>query len=202
MRHLVFIAVATIAAASSLSAQAAPYRVIGGRRIVSAMQPSVTIDVDSTLAYVGSQRFELYGVALAEQHLFVDLRDTTRTRFLWVQYEEYLPSSNGRYDYSADSLVTDRGHALRTQRELWTVPRTESRPGSDGAKARELLRAHGIVLPPQMLYERMVWLPDSTRRRELMFIYAESVGSPDRSRVARLLDEHQVRALRAYTITP
>jgi len=94
------------------------------------------------------------------------------------------------------------------------VPTTEARPESDGAHARQLLRDHGITLPAHMLYERFIYLPDSTRRRELMVIYAEDVravgvdvsaleGSPEATaRLYALLDEHERRALRAFRISP
>ena len=129
-----------------------------------------------------------------------------------MQFEEYIPSSNGRYDYSKSKPISAFGHELRTDKELWTVPTTEARPDSDGAHARQLLREHGITLPSHMLYERFIYLPDSTRRRELMVIYAEDVrsvgvdvsaleGSPEaKARLDALLNEHERRAMRAFRI--
>ena len=184
--------------------QTAPYSVINGR-ILSAMQPAIRLDVDTALHYVGSQRWILYGNAQAEQHLFIAKSAEGVERFLWVQFEEYIPSSNGRYDYSRDTPISAFGRELRTTKQLWTLPTTEARPESDGAYARKLLREHGIVLAPKMFYERFIYLPDTTRRRELMVIYAERAKESDaslpRESLEPLLAEHERRGLRSFTIS-
>lgn len=212
MRALVAAVLPGVSIVAVASAQAAPYTVEHGR-IRSAMQPGITITVDTALEYVGSQRFELYGVAQAEQHLFAKREGGRVVRFLWVQVEEYLPSSNGRYDYSRSPVVTMSGRPFHADKELWNVPTTERRPGSDGAQARALLRSRGLTLAPTMLYERLVWLPDSSRRRELMVIYAEDLAlagvttadvegsAAARTRLASLLDGLQSRAERTFSIS-
>ena len=210
---ITLLALCAAVAAANADAQTNPYTVANGR-ILSAMQPEIRLDVDTALHYVGSQRWILYNVAQAEQHLFVQRGADGVERFLWVQFEEYIPSSNGKYDYSKSKPISAFERELRTDKELWTVPTTEARPESDGAHARQLLRDHGITLPAHMLYERFIYLPDSTRRRELMVIYAEDVravgvdvsaleGSPEATaRLYALLDEHERRALRAFRISP
>ena len=169
------------------------------------MQPNIRIDIDTALEYVGSQRWILYGNAQAEQHLFVRKSADGVERFLWVQFEEYIPSSNGRYDYSRDTPISAFGRELRTTKQLWNVPTTEARPESDGAYARKMLREHGIVLGPKMFYERFIYLPDSTRRRELMVIYAERAKDSDASlskeAMEPLLAEHERRGLRSFSIS-
>jgi len=169
------------------------------------MQPGIRLDIDTTLHYVGSQRWILYNVAQAEQHLFVQRSAEGVQRFLWVQFEEYIPSSNGRYDYSKDAPVSAFGRELRTSKQLWNVPTIEPRPESDGAYSRKLLREHGITLPPQMLYERFIYLPDTTRRRELMVIYAEradpAASALPKDKIDALLSEHERHGLRSFTIS-
>ena len=191
--------------ATGTAAQTPPYTVTNGR-ILSAMQPEIRLDVDTALHYVGSQRWILYNVAQAEQHLFVQRAADGVERFLWVQFEEYIPSSNGRYDYSKDSPVAAFGKELRTSKQLWNVPTTEARPESDGAYSRKLLRERGITLPPQMLYERFIYLPDTTRRRELMVIYAEratgAAAALPKEKLDALLADHERRGLRSFSITP
>lgn len=192
-----------VAVATRDAAAQAPYSVTNGR-ILSAMQPEIRLDIDTALHYVGSQRWILYNVAQAEQHLFVERSTEGVERFLWVQFEEYIPSSNGRYDYSKDTPVSAFGRELRTSKQLWKVPTTESRPESDGAYSRKLLGEHGIVLPPQMLYERFIYLPDTTRRRELMVIYAErprESATLPKDRLDALLVEHERRGLRSFSIS-
>ena len=177
MNRALSLIVASLALASpELAAQTPPYTVTKGQ-VSSAMQPAIRLDIDTALTHVGSQRFILYGVAQAEQHLFVQRSGDGVKRFLWVQFEEYLPSSNGKYDYSKSPQISAFGRELRADKALWKVPTTEARPESDGARARALLREHGITLPPAMLYERFIFLPDTTRRREMMIIYAEDIRS-------------------------
>jgi len=200
-------------AVNAATAQPAPYTVTKGR-IESAMQPQIRLDIDTALTHVGSQRWILYNVAQAEQHLFVQRAADGVKRFLWVQFEEYIPSSNGKYDYSKSTPISAFGRELRVDKRLWQVPTTETRPESDGAYARKMLREHGTTLPSHMLYERFIYLPDSTGRRELMVIYAEDVrsvsaetstleGSPEAAaRLATLLAEHERRALKSFSISP
>lgn len=200
----ILLALCAAVTTETAGAQATPYTVTNGG-ILSAMQPEIQLDVDTSLHYVGSQRWILYNVAQAEQHLFVQRAKDGVERFLWVQFEEYIPSSNGRYDYSKDSPVPAFGKELRTSKQLWNVPTTESRPESDGAYSRKLLREHGITLPPQMLYERFIYLPDSIHRRELMVIYAErasdAAASLPKDKLDALLADHERRGLRSFTIS-
>jgi hypothetical protein len=203
-RISIFVAALGLAATRQAASQQNPYSVTKGR-LTSAMQPDIRIDVDTALEYVGSQRWILYGNAQAEQHLFVHRSPQGVERYLWIQFEEYIPSSNGRYDYSKDSPVAAFGKELRTSKQLWNVPTTEARPESDGAYSRKLLREHGITLPPQMLYERFIYLPDTTRRRELMVIYSErakdGVSSLAKDKLDALLAEHERRGLRSFAIS-
>jgi hypothetical protein len=57
-----------------------------------------------------------------------------------------------------------------------------------------------------MLYERFIYLPDTTRRRELMIIYSERVkgdaSSIPKSTLDSLLADHERRALRSFTMSP
>ena len=199
-------AVALMSSTTSALAQAAPYTVSKGR-IESAMQPQIRLGIDTSLTYVGSQRWILYNVAQAEQHLFVQRAADGVRRFLWVQFEEYIPSSNGKYDYSKSAPISAFGRELRVDKSLWKVPTTEARPESDGAHARTMLREHGITLPPHMLYERFIYLPDASGRRELMVIYAENAKLTGASTLPKdmldaVLAEHERRGLRAFSISP
>ncbi|MEO8479060.1 MAG: hypothetical protein ABI542_05445 [Gemmatimonadota bacterium] len=193
-----------LAGAAPLAAQETPFRVSQGH-LTSAMQPGIQLTIDTSLSYVGSQRWILYDVAQAEQHLYVQRTAAGVRRFLWVQFEEYIPASNGRYDYSNDAPIAAFGRTWRVSPEIWDVPTTEKRPASDGAHARQLLRDHGITLPAQMIYERFIYLPDSTNRRELMVIYAEDAASADVSAKTEaerqaMFAEHQRRALRSFAL--
>ncbi len=56
------------------------------------------------------------------------------------------------------------------------IPATDSRPDSDGARARAFVKEKGWTLGPDVLTERLVWILDSPARNELMLIYMEDLA--------------------------
>src|SRR5919198_4881391 len=78
-------------------------RRVQGRVLTSNAGPAVEITLDKAYKYIGGQRWDLYSVADAEQHLFVKPgKDKTVERFYWVQFEHYLPNNQYTYDYPAE----------------------------------------------------------------------------------------------------
>jgi len=151
---------------------AGPERAVSGRTLVSAEGPAVRIELAGGFRYVGGQRFVLYDVADAEQHLFVDADPAGVVRRLyWLQFEGYLPGIDQRYKYEGETVALGPLSFVSNAAARSTT--TEPRPGSDGARMRQLLRAKGYRLPPQMLWQRLVHLSDESLRRELMIIYME-----------------------------
>ena len=164
-----------IMAATSFLATSPLYgqREVQGNTITSDSLPSIRLTVDSSLGYLGRQTFVLYNVANADQFFFAELDGKRVKRFLWVQFEGYLPGLNHTYDYSRDSTITMWGQAIHRASSLRATPTTETRPDSDGARARGFLKDRGLTLAPAMLYHRLVWLVDQPARNELMVIYME-----------------------------
>lgn len=150
-------------------------RTIVGNRLVSPALPKATLEIAAELRYAGTQTFDLYGVATAEQHLFVALDGDRITRLLWVQFEGYHDSNSNTYNYR-DSTITHSGQTWHRRINAVRVPETESRPQSDGARVRAFLRSKGWTLGPDILSERLVWLLDSPARNELMVIYMEDLA--------------------------
>lgn len=148
-------------------------RTIRGNTITSDTLPAISFVVDSGLTHLGRQRFVLYNVANADQFFFAELDGKQVKRFIWVQFEGYLPEVSHTYDYSRDSTTTMWGRTIYRNSTLRAMPVSETRPDSDGAKARDFLREKGLTLPPSMLYHRLVWLVDQPARNELMVIYME-----------------------------
>lgn len=156
-------------------------RVVDGNTLTSDTLPKAVLHLDSTLTYLGTQSFVLYDVANVEQFFFADLDGKRIKRYVWIQFEGYLPDKNHTYDYSSDSLSTLWGRPIRRTSQLRTMPTTEQRPTSDGARARHFLRERGYSMGPTMLYHRLVWLFETPAKHELMIIYMEdprNLGSP------------------------
>lgn len=168
------------------------------------------LEVDPSLSYAGTQRFELYGVANAEQHFFVELDGTRIKRLLWIQYEGYFPANTHTYNYR-DETITHSGRSWHRRINAARV-NDEGRQDSDGARARAFLRAKGWSMGADVLLERLVWLLDTPSRNELMIIYMEdladqgltaadlSEGGRARNRWDEVRDAFHARALKAFQV--
>lgn len=128
--------------------------------------------VREPLTYVGGQRFILGGTADAEQHLFV-VADPAKVvqQLYWIQIEELLPGKGDAYDYSSDSTVAFSGFNLPANFRTYTTP---AGAGSDRARAFELIAARGYTIPSGGTRVRLVHLPETRSRREVMVVYFES----------------------------
>jgi hypothetical protein len=183
-------------------------RRIEGNTIISDSLPSVRLTMDSSLGYLGRQTFVLYNVANADQFFFAELVGKRVKRFVWVQFEGYLPGLEHTYDYSRDSTIAMWGKTLYRNSALRATPTSESRPDSDGVRARAFLRERGLTLAPNMLYHRLVWLLDQPARNELMIIYMEDpadynpTGALDGALLRSLLNLSLRRAEQSISIRP
>jgi hypothetical protein len=66
------------------------------------------------------------------------------------------------------------------------------RAGGDGERTRQMLARAGYKLPAERMSVRLVHLPDESRRKELMIIYAEDLA-PSGHAAAQLLDGKEPR---------
>jgi hypothetical protein len=170
-------------------------RSVRERTLTSRSNPRVEISFDNAYDYVGGQRWELYGLADAEQHLFIDPgSDGTAARLYWVQFEQYLPSNRHTYDYARTRTVDVGGldfvYDTRAYADFSALNRD---PDSDGAHAQALVESRGVGFPKAAVRARMIHLPDTDRRSEFMIIYAESVDPvklPAGADEGAALDEH------------
>jgi hypothetical protein len=150
-------------------------RKVEDNRIASTALPAATLEVTRAMDYAGTQTFELYGVATAEQHFFVELDGSRITRLLWIQYEGYHTSNTNTYNYR-DSTIVHSGRRWHHRVAAMKAPDTEARPDSDGARMRAFLQSKGWTMGSEILMERLVWILDSPARNELMLIYLEDLG--------------------------
>lgn len=174
-------------------------RLVEGNRIVSPALPPVEITVDPVFAYVGGPSFQLYGIAHAEQHLFV-VADEQHTiqRLVWVQFEGYLPDNQRTYRYRVTQTVDLGGVPFIYDIDTAAVgPEIAERPDSDFAAAMDHLRAHGYGIPEEEVQtQRFVHLIEPDNRHELMIIYGERgdvAGSVD-------LEAARERALASFSV--
>jgi hypothetical protein len=154
---------------------------VKGQTLTSPELPGVSLDFAKFLTYAGGQRFNLYGVATAEQHFFVETgQEGTIRRFYWVQFEHYLATNEHRYKYKAERVarVGDLDFIVDTSVFAHYFGK-ESNPASDSAKAKAFFTAKGYRMPDAIVRARCFYLPDSSNRSELMIIYGEALSQAD-----------------------
>jgi len=140
----------------------------------SSIGPPLVVTVSPQFRFVDRQRFVLFENSDAEQHVFVESADDgSIRRLVWIQFEAYLPGVAGRYDYlSSQRTIEIDGFKFFAD----SAPRVEapSRSGSDGAYLARLLDRHGLRLPQQRLWQRLVHVGEGDRS-EVMVIYLEDL---------------------------
>jgi len=152
-------------------------RTVAGQTVTSAALPAAILKFSDAFRYAGGQRFELYGVAVAEQHFFVDADPQKNVkRLFWLQFEEYLPTNDKTYGYKMPRS-TDVGPLtfLYDSRVFTDYAAAIPRPDSDSSRMRDLFAKTGYKFPQTGAMVRLVHLPGTNRRSELMMIYIEAV---------------------------
>jgi hypothetical protein len=164
---------------SILGAQAGLTRQVHGDTLISGADPVARFVFAPPFQPAGGQAIDVVKVAGAEQYFFIDAaEDKSLRRFYWVQFEQYYPSNTYTYDFSQfRQTPVPLGRLIfqgdvRVRANYFTM---DTRPGSDSKAAREFLLARGFKLDGTFATLRLFYLPDSTRRRELMIIYGERV---------------------------
>jgi hypothetical protein len=137
----------------------------------------VRLRFDDAYRYVGGQRFVLNSNADVEQHFFVDADANGRIRRLyWIQFEQFLPTVRGSFDYAPSKTVSLGGLEFIADAYVRII-QDEANPTSDGARARAFLATRGIRFSrPEIISQRLVHIPDAERRQELMIIYSEELA--------------------------
>jgi hypothetical protein len=187
MKWFLLVTLSVAALASTAIAQkesAASLREVRGQTLMSNELPRADLTFGNEFRYVGGQRVNLYGMAAAEQHIFVVAGSSgVVERFYWVQFEHRLPTDKHTYDYKLNG-TTDIG-GLRFIYDVKSWPDYAANqmedPDSDGAAVARLLDEHNLVFAKKTVRVRMFYLPTFDRRTELMIIYGEAL--PDGSAV-------------------
>jgi len=153
-------------------------RQVQNQTIHSQQNPAADLTFAKEFHSIGAQVVNLYGNAIAEQHLFVETdAGGSVGRFYWVQFEYFLPTNKYTYDYKL-SGETDLGglpFVYDVKAFLGYDAEQLSDPKSDGAALAALMAQHHLAFPKNAARVRMFHLPTPDRRTELMIIYGESL---------------------------
>lgn len=179
LKHIAMALLLSGLVVQTLTAQTrSPGRKVEGNTITSTKNPAATIQLMDSPAYVGADRWILYGIADCELHAFVQADAHKKVqRLYWIQFESYLPTKpelHHTYDSPRHTQISELDFYVDT----WVAPTNEHmKTDSDVEHIHNILQTHGYTLPPGMMSVRLVHLLDQEKRRELMFIYSEDVAS-------------------------
>lgn len=176
--HMIVAAVLITCSANCALAQTpVPLREVRGQTILSNELPKADLTFSKDFRYVGGQQVNLYGMAEAEQHIFVVAGASgVVERFYWVQFEHRLPKDKHTYNYQG--RTTDiGGFSFIYDVKSWPdyAANNADDPASDGAAVERLLAEHNLAFPKRAARVRMFHLPTFDRRTELMIIYGEAL---------------------------
>jgi hypothetical protein len=144
---------------------------VKGHNLSSPHTPAAEFTFDHLFHYVGGQRFVLYNIADAEQHVFVQTDDKHNVRrMFWVQFEGILPGVSETYNYRTPRKEKIGDLEFMVDVQPFGSP---DNPDSDGGHVKALLDAKGLHWPQDGLRARLIHLPNIDRRNELMIIYVE-----------------------------
>lgn len=181
------LAITLVWCAAAAAQDRAPERRVEGNVILSERDPKIRIELPAGVAYAGADRWELYGVADCELHVFVEADPQKKIqRLYWVQFEGFLPSkpdSRYRYPFTATAEIAGLRFDVRAR---FGSTKDPNKPGSEMEHIQALMRKAGYQWPDEMMNVRLVYLPDEGKRKELMMIYAEDLA-PTGFREADLL---------------
>lgn len=192
-------------------------RSVVGNALRSARDPVAVLGFDPLFRYLGGQKFVLYGVADVEQHFFVETGAAGELASVyWIQYEGYLPGKPYSYDYSDSPLrMSLGGLEFYTDTDFVAFdPDRKRRRGTDGAMVRRFLAGHGLSLPHEFAYARLVHLTDESHKKELMIIFIDDLrrygvtaaelqtDSGDPARRRQVEAAHLARIEQTLTIAP
>lgn len=187
-----------------------PQRLVSGNVVTSHSEPAVRITLPKRAAYVGTDRWVLFGIANCQLFAFVDADPQKHVkRLYWVQFEGYIPSMPKlHHTYDSKDHATMGGMDFYV--DTWTGKGAPSKPdtkplaafieskgyavpaginsGSDEQHIYALIASKDYVLPPTLSSVRFVHTLDEARK-ELMIIYSEQFAS------ARKPTEKEKRAL-------
>jgi hypothetical protein len=154
-----------------------PERIVRGNVIASARDPALTITLPKNAIYVGADRWELYGIADCEVHVFVEAdADKHVSKVYWLQYEGYLPARPElTHNYTKDRKILFAGRETYVRARFGPTADT-GKPDSDLEHVRNLIKTAGYSMPAEMLNLRLVNLLDDKGRKELMIIYSEDLA--------------------------
>ena len=176
--------------------------------------PRLRIRVDRRLSSLGATDLVIKGVARADRHHFVEADGSRVKRLLVVQFERYLPSSDGSYRYELSDPVSFGGETWGSWVYAYDVEREEPEPSPETLDTVRFLGEQGLTLSREQVMARYARIVGDEARHEVLVFYHEpldrlghtlaTVAEHERLRpaFASLGVELQARARRSFEVLP
>ncbi|MXP09292.1 hypothetical protein [Pseudoblastomonas halimionae] len=151
--------------------------------LVSDDNPVAQIKVSDAYDYLGGQKFTLYGTVAVDQYFYVQRDEAGHAQsIIRLQFESVLPGVDHAYDYSDAPLRTQiDGLDFFTLTEaastggLLNTLFPYGKPGSDRYQAHRFLASHGVEIPGEYAFARLVHIPDEAARHEMIVFFYDDM---------------------------
>lgn len=153
-------------------------RRVQGNTVYSKEAPKVQLSIAKGFRFVGTQQINLYGVAEAEQFIFVKGdRGGTVKSFYWLQFEHFLPSNDRTYNYGSLSPMQLGDLQFNCDVKSWAdlTAALKEDQASDAAAAARLLAKQSLSFPRKTVLVHMFHVPSADHRAEFMILYGEAL---------------------------
>ncbi|MGE5925827.1 MAG: hypothetical protein ACM357_00620 [Gemmatimonadota bacterium] len=140
--------------------------------ILSDTLPRVSVSVDPALGYLGRIDLDVGGRAMAEQHLFGELRDGRLARAVIVHFEHFLPGNAHTFEYPRLRMARLGRHEFLHQ--TWPLPDWEL------FRLPEMVRflsSRGVTAGTDWIVSRYVRVVSDDRKHEFIIFYMEAGAS-------------------------
>ena len=184
-------------------------------RIISLVNPAVTIAVDKQIKYLGKIDFPLKNIVRVQRFIFVDADETRHIQRMFIaQFEGFLSGVDDIYRYRIENPINLGGADYRHNIWFYDVAKAgKEEPEAEAARTRAFVESRGYHLDDQLMMSRFARPVDVAKRHELILFYWENLAdthqpldvltrneqeNPEAKRVAKGLRR---RSLRTFTAT-
>jgi putative intracellular protease/amidase len=147
-----------------------------GQYLISERSPVLNMKFDDQFQYAGQQTFTLFENSLVTQLYFAKCNKNKVEAFFTIQFEEYLPGIDLKYNYKIkDSLEINGVSFLYSP--VYNEPNKTLKENkrSDVWHKYRFLQSKGLSLPDEVAGHRFVKVIDALNKKEVLVVYNEDI---------------------------
>jgi hypothetical protein len=140
--------------------------------IESASLPKISISVSPKLSFLGSGKFDVRGIAAAEQFVFAEADRGVAKRVFIAHFEHWLPTNTNIFDYPKLRQAKVGSHEYLHQ--IWYIEKPQL---LHSGLVSSLLKQRGLSAEDNWMMNRYVRAVDEAKRHEIILFYLEPASS-------------------------